>query len=493
MKIIKWLGICLLAVLVSAGFDSCKKDEEYTSRLRELILKDMTFEPNEDEGPLSRTSTFRNEDLTNYMATSDASWCHVSINSSESQMTVTVDENNSFDQRKAIVTVTDVKAPEVTRTFNVTQNQNNVIRVSETEYEVDMKAGSFDIEFEHNVNDYEITSDASWLRYTVNRTRGLSKSKISVSVKENDSGNKRTGHLYIDSESAYESICITVRQKYEVKTYFILPVEDFEIDERGGNVSVTAQTNMFDAKTGAISFHVYEPQEPWARLGEVELFTELLVVTQHVIVAPLTEKEPSRSTLMYIDDKTVTITQYRNLYIQETELSMLRQESKQLNLYNSESDNVKWSSSDKSVATVDENGLVTGVGVGTATITVTSSNGKHKDSITVTVEKPQDLRDDLNVEWQPYYDDNNEVSTLSCTLNNDSKYNLQLTKCEIYSDLKLLSNTEYNEKSGALPAGDSKKATFENLAGKGSKFGFTVVWYYIFNGESFTYRCEYKL
>jgi len=196
---------------------------------------------------------------------------------------------------------------------------------------------------------------------------------------------------------------------------------------------------------------------------------------------------------MYIDDKTVTITQYRNLYIQETELSMLRQESKQLNLYNSESDNVKWSSSDKSVATVDENGLVTGVGVGTATITVKSSNGKHTDSITVTVEKPQDLRDDLNVEWQPYYDDNNEVSTLSCTLNNDSKYNLQLTKCEIYSDLKLLSNTEYNEKSGALPAGDSKKATFENLAGKGSKFGFTVVWYYIFNGESFTYRCEYKL
>ena len=47
MKIIKWLGICLLAVLVLAGLESCSKEEEYNSRLRELILKDMTFEPNE--------------------------------------------------------------------------------------------------------------------------------------------------------------------------------------------------------------------------------------------------------------------------------------------------------------------------------------------------------------------------------------------------------------------------------------------------------------
>jgi hypothetical protein len=97
------------------------------------------------------------------------------------------------------------------------------------------------------------------------------------------------------------------------------------------------------------------------------------------------------------------------------------------------------------------------------------------------------------VDWQPYYDDNSEVATLSCTLNNDSKHNIQLVRCEIYSDLKLLSFLDFNEKSGALAAGDSKKTSFDNLVGKGSKFGFTVVWYYTFNGESFTYRCEYTL
>ena len=46
---------------------------------------------------------------------------------------------------------------------------------------------------------------------------------------------------------------------------------------------------------------------------------------------------------------------------------------------------VTWSSSDTSVATVDENGVVTGVGVGTATITVKTVDGEKTATCTVTV------------------------------------------------------------------------------------------------------------
>ena len=151
MKIVKWLGICLLAVLVSAGLESCSGEEEYSSRLRELIIKDLTFDPDEVESSLSRTSTFRNEDLTNYMAVSDASWCHVSFDVEKSQMTVTVDENTTFDQRKATVTLSDVKAPEVTRSFTVTQKQNNVIRSNTTEINV-LTEGIIDKEIEALLN-----------------------------------------------------------------------------------------------------------------------------------------------------------------------------------------------------------------------------------------------------------------------------------------------------------------------------------------------------
>ena len=300
---------------------------------------------------------------------------------------------------------------------------------------------------------------------------------------ENESGRGRKGYITIESALSSEPVDITVEQEYEVDTYFRMLTQDYEIDELGGNISLVAQTNM-------TMFDIWEPEDYWARLGDLESFQELGVITQHVDVAPFKEKAASRTTTMGLDTYTITITQYRNLYIKESDFTMLRQELMPLSVYNKGGDAVKWSSSDESVAKVDAKGLVTGVGVGTATITVSTSNGKYKDSITVTVEKPVDLREYFSEEWQPYFD-GNDMASLSCTLNNGSEYNIQLTRCEIYSDLKLLSYMDYSEKSGVLKAGDSKKASFDNLAGKGSKFGFTVVWYYLFNGEKFTYRCEY--
>ncbi len=50
------------------------------------------------------------------------------------------------------------------------------------------------------------------------------------------------------------------------------------------------------------------------------------------------------------------------------------------------SDEVEWSSSDETIATVDEDGVVTGVAAGTATITATSTfDATKSDSVTVTV------------------------------------------------------------------------------------------------------------
>ena len=49
---------------------------------------------------------------------------------------------------------------------------------------------------------------------------------------------------------------------------------------------------------------------------------------------------------------------------------------------------VTWTSSDKTVATVDQNGKVTAVGLGTATITVLTKDGGYTDTCTVTVSNP---------------------------------------------------------------------------------------------------------
>lgn len=52
---------------------------------------------------------------------------------------------------------------------------------------------------------------------------------------------------------------------------------------------------------------------------------------------------------------------------------------------NATNKNLIWKSSDESVATVDKNGLVTGVKKGTATITVTTEDGNYSDTCTVSV------------------------------------------------------------------------------------------------------------
>ena len=96
---------------------------------------------------------------------------------------------------------------------------------------------------------------------------------------------------------------------------------------------------------------------------------------------------------------------------------------------------------------------------------------------------------------KPYYDVINGVKTitsLSCTLNNESSRSIELSKCDIYCDLKYFSTMEYNSRSGILASGESKKVTFDNLGGRANKFGFTIVWYYSYNGGNYEYRCEYK-
>ncbi len=488
MKIIKSLGICLLSLVITAGLGSCGEDE-YASRLKELIMKNtLTFDADDEEGSLSHTTTFRNEDLSNYQAVSDASWCHVSIDVKNAQMTVTVDQNETFDEREATVTLTDVQAPEISRFFKVVQKQNNVLRVSKSTYAVGTDGGYFEIEFEHNVNDCKISCNASWVKYGLkSNTRGLSKSIINVSVDENDSGAARTAFITIESETVGDSETCRIDQEYVQKEFFNLPQTEYTIDELGGSINVNAQTN----KT---QFDIFPAEDSWATLGELKFLTALSVVTQVVNVAPFTQKAPSRTTYFYWEDETITITQYRVLYIMDSDFSLTQQDTKTVSVNNVDGVSVKWSSSDEKVATVDANGLVTAVAPGEATITVASSDGRHKDTVKVTVEKPQDLRNFFSIEWQPYYDvvsGVKTISSLSCTLNNESNRTIELTKCEIYCDLKFLSNMEYSSKSGTLAPNESKKVTFDNLTGKASKFGFTVVWYYTFNGENFEYRCEY--
>ncbi|AGK99880.1 S-layer homology domain-containing protein [Desulfoscipio gibsoniae] len=70
---------------------------------------------------------------------------------------------------------------------------------------------------------------------------------------------------------------------------------------------------------------------------------------------------------------------------QQLEVNQTVQVTAEVQPENATDKGVTWSTSDQSVATVNETGLVTAIAAGTATITVTTNDGEFSDTITVTV------------------------------------------------------------------------------------------------------------
>ena len=98
----------------------------------------------------------------------------------------------------------------------------------------------------------------------------------------------------------------------------------------------------------------------------------------------------------------------------------------------------------------------------------------------------QNLQEGLNMDLQAKYS-NQVISSLSCTLNNDGDKAIQLTKCELYCNQSLVGSSKFKV---TLAPGGSKKCSFDELESLSTRTGFSVVWYYTYNGEDYTYCCE---
>ena len=444
MKTIKLIGMCILAAVLGMSVQSCSKDD-YQSRIKELIINENNYKFDSDGGSYKRE--YRGEDLSCFKVSSNADWCTATIDFAKSTMTVTVDENETFDPRTATVTISDVVDGVSKRTFTVSQAQCDAIQTGKNSYTVKTDGGTVSIKVQSNVSyKVDIAYDEvakDWITVPSSKTRGLVETTVVLEVAKNTSQKVRNAAVRIYNEKSGVEDRVLITQEFT--DYLDIDPIEYEIDERGGIVSVNVKSNAdWDC--------FVEPEDTWAKKQTVKTVSDE-IKTQSFTISPFTEKKSKRVTTVsfsnyFNKEIDVTITQTHYLYFEDSSVELMKGESKTLTPVNVKKWGLTWSSSDESVATVDENGKVTGVAGGGAVITVTSEDGNHTDQIAISVQEPKDLKDNLVGSNEPgytYIDDIKVMNSLKCTITNNSENSILLNEVTLYRDGKALEAYSLNE------------------------------------------------
>ena len=232
---IKFCTICMIATMVSILVTSCSK--EYSSPLKGQVVKDLTFESSQS----SKSVTIADADLTGFTIKSSELWCTAAAQGKV--LSVTVRENDTYDDRQATITVTD-PGDQTTITFKVMQKQNDAILIDGSTFVVPEEGGDINIKIQSNVNyEVEIPASATWLtKSTRASTRGLVSSTIVLTAEKNNSGEEREAIVtFIDKESGVSSK-ITIKQS--LTPYIEVDKDQITLSEDEKEIEIVVKTNI---------------------------------------------------------------------------------------------------------------------------------------------------------------------------------------------------------------------------------------------------------
>ena len=467
MKTMKSLGYFLMLAVLGIVLSSC--GEDYESRLPELLIKDMSFEASSSSQ--TQSQQFRNEDMSNFSITTDASWCTAKIDYDTSTINVTVNargmsedtDADPYSDRSCVVTITDVRSNNV-RSFNVSQKQVDEIKIGQNEYQAQHVGGDVTIELQKNV-DYTVVipADATWITENkAAKTRGLEKASVVLTIAPNNSGSYRSAKVIIKSNNDKIAREVKISQLF-VPSYSI-ETDKFSIDELAQTIKVNITANF--------KYEIY-PEGEWVSSGGRETVTETEFIQKFDVTAFKEKKESRETTVEFYANvkleegvydeirKTITITQNRTLYIPKDSLHLALGDSAVVEVTNTEKRDLVWSTSDEKEFTVDAKGMVKCVGNdgdGKATITVKSKDGKYSDEIIAVAKKPVDLNDYLKCSWVTKTATKEGVSTetLNFIIKNTSDQSITLTNYSFYKDSLDVSPWDASDISEPLGGNGSK-------------------------------------
>ena len=298
---------------------------------------------------------------------------------------LSVDENDGIEKRTAKIKLYDKKSSaSIEVILNQLPNAPTIIP-EKKEYEVDANKQNLDIKISSNV-DYSVDlQGADWIKdRNAAQTRSLTTSTLKLEIAKNDGYDSRTAKIKLTQKNgtASEEITITQKAKNEIE----VSTKEITVDELGGTISFDVNAN--------VDYKITSNSE-WIK--ETRAATRGLKATTHQFtIEALGNSENRQGTITIANEdlkitRTVTIKQRQTFYFNNAEVTVLVDKTNKLSITNLTNQTISWSSSDESIATVNNEGIVTGMKHGDATITAKTADGKHITTCKIMVREITDL------------------------------------------------------------------------------------------------------
>ena len=219
---------------------SCSSDDGYQSRLRELLLEDMTFGCEQGE----QEQTFRHEDLSAFTVKSNQSWCVPRLDINNSKLIVTVMANDTYDARIDTVTFTDSNN-QATRFITVTQARRTGLILDKISFEAKMAGDTITAKLKSNVGyTVQIPDTIDWVTQPISssKARGLEESSITFYVNKNKTYHDRDAVITVTNKDEKLTDKLTIHQPFN--QVFKVDSTAFEASMDGQEIIANVESNI---------------------------------------------------------------------------------------------------------------------------------------------------------------------------------------------------------------------------------------------------------
>lgn len=290
-------------------------------------------------------------------------------------LTFSIAENKSYDAREGKITLKPQQGNVQEQVITVRQAQKDALNVEKISYDMPYGGGEIEIKVEANVT-FDVTPNVDWLHYT--QTKALGNSTVCIKVDENKTFSNREGKIEIAQKNGSLKHTITVKQVGRIAVTSVeLNKTSLQMKE-GDTETLVATVKPENATDKTITWSSSN-----ANIASVDGNGKVMAVKEGT--ATITVKAGGESAACAVTiKKDVPVS---SIALNKTSLFLRVGESETLTATiepeGATDKAVIWSSSENSIAIVDENGKVTAIKEGSAVITAKAGEKSASCSVTV--------------------------------------------------------------------------------------------------------------